>query len=227
MRPTPRPGDSIKAQQPVSEAARQSRRTGQGYGRADGQPARVAVSGQPRSLRGATADDSVCQCYRRRTPNSQPTNQPTNQPVEQSPSPVLPFGNPACTTLTACAPPAPSAMDGAGCCTATPSALKPLQPSSCRGSVPPGHHRGPTAGATPLGPTSHHDTVLRAGGQLWHLPFRIAWGYGGPPSAEDRAGPLAVARRSRTTLHVIGENRRRRCRHPLACMTSARHLLLS
>ena len=84
MRPTPRPGDSIKAQQPVSEAARQSRRTGQGYGRADGQPARVAVSGQPRSLRGATADDSVCQCYRRRTPNSQPTNQPTSRTKSKS-----------------------------------------------------------------------------------------------------------------------------------------------
>lgn len=224
MRPTPRPGDSIKAQQPVSEAARQSRRTGQGHGRADGQPARVAVSGQPRSLRGATADDSVCQCYRRRTPNSQPTNQPTNQSNKVQVQFYLSATLHAPPSLHARRPP-PSAMDGAGCCTATPSALKPLQPSSCRGSVPPGHHRGPTAGATPLGPTSHHDTVLRAGGQLWHLPFRIARGYGGPPSAEDRAGPLAVARRSRTTLHVIGENRRRRCRHPLACMTSARHLL--
>lgn len=104
MRPTPRPGDSIKAQQPVSEAARQSRRTGQGHGRADGQPARVAVSGQPRSLRGATADDNVPVCHRRQD-TDQPASQPTNQPVEQSPSPVLPFGNPACTTLTACAPP--------------------------------------------------------------------------------------------------------------------------
>lgn len=46
----------------------------------------VAVPVRPAqvSLRGATADDSVCQCHRRRTPNSQPTNQPTSRTKSKS-----------------------------------------------------------------------------------------------------------------------------------------------